>query len=218
MLHRSVATSHQPINIFIGLSIFPLPLPPRSRPHSFRHRVSNRRLAAYDPRNILFVIHSSSPSVATIATEMLGGGRVNDNWIILEEKNFEMILSAMRCRKDVDYSRCELDKIIMYCNICCMVIWSIMDQNLNCFTISRLYFIIHHWWIKRYCYFHSLRFVHRYLSIIIGLLLNIKWLKIYRVVIFIGVNSKYFININATTLLFRFVLSLKFNFINWIDD
>lgn len=44
----------------------------------------------------------------------------------------------------------------------------------SCFTISRLYFIIHHWWIKRYCYFHSLRFVHRYLSIIIGLLLNVK--------------------------------------------
>lgn len=51
VLHRSVATSHRPINIFIGLSIFPFPLPP-PRPHSFRHRVSNRRLAAYTIREL----------------------------------------------------------------------------------------------------------------------------------------------------------------------
>lgn len=60
--------------------------------------------------------------MATIATEMLGGGRVNDNWIILEEKNFEMILSAMRCRKDVDYSRCELNEIKLLC-IVIYVVW-----------------------------------------------------------------------------------------------
>lgn len=60
--------------------------------------------------------------MATIATEMLGGGRVNDNWIILEEKNFEMILSAMRCRKDVYHSRCELNEIKLLC-IVIYVVW-----------------------------------------------------------------------------------------------
>lgn len=58
--------------------------------------------------------------MATIAIEMVDGGRVNDNWIILEEKNFEMILSTMRCHKD--YSRCELNEIKLLC-IVIYVVW-----------------------------------------------------------------------------------------------